>query len=364
MRSPHATLLLIALAASPLRAQSVWRHEVGLEGGFIRVKPAGTGATDHTDLVDLPAQGGDFGSFFLIIPLARRLAIEPSLAFAQLSAGDPRLFFVSSTSVNLGVRLDVALTSRFYVAAGPTLRYAEQGGTHDTQFGLQAAIGTRVPVAPLLTARLEGRVMTRAKGTNEIFEPANVYTVLVGVSAAARHAGEEQPPGRERPWRWALGLAGGYTRAHVRGSVPGLGVDLTADQTLWALPGSGATTPPTLFALIPLGGRFALEPGLDAHRSQSGGVTTFGAHVSTRINYAFHQRWYAGTGINALYSQETDQKGFAFAGMSVAAGYRFALTQALGGRVEVNYTMFKERSNFALATNTLGLMFGILLPLD
>ncbi len=49
---------------------------------------------------------------------------------------------------------------------------------------------------------------------------------------------------------------------------------------------AGVATPPTLFVLLPIGRRLAIEPGLDMHRTQSRGITTFSGNLSLRVDYA------------------------------------------------------------------------------
>jgi len=44
-------------------------------------------------------------------------------------------------------------------------------------------------------------------------------------------------------------------------------------------------------------------------------------------------------------------------------GYRFHLSGDLAGRVEINYTMFKQNTDLSRATNTVGLMVGAAMPL-
>jgi hypothetical protein len=158
------------------------------------------------------------------------------------------------------------------------------------------------------------------------------------------------------------GVSGGYVRSHLYGNAFGIAVDV--DETLLALPGSGTTGPPTAYVILPLSGRFALETGFDARRSQAGGATLANAHGSVRVDVAIVGGFYAGAGGDFLYVEQTGSNGFAFAGATIAAGHRWQLVPRIGGRVQVSYTAFKERQNFPFAQNVLGVTLGIAMALQ
>lgn len=361
MRSLSIVLALTAVTPAAAHAQTPWVPEIGIQGGIARVKPTGTNASDHFDLWDVPGNGSSYASLFAIIPVTDWFAIEPSLSAAQFSLGEAGglLPFVAGTSLDLTVRDAFSLVSGLYAAAGGTALYRESGGVHETQLGIVAAVGYRARVGPGLTARLEARGTSMRR--TDLTPPFNVYALLLGISAGAGNRGvrgERTAPPHQ--WRFGLGIAGGYARTHLSGSV---GFPVIADQTVIALPGSGSTTPATLFAIIPLGGRFALETGLDAHRTQANDTTVFDGHFSARLDVTLHGGWYAAGGGDLQYIEQSGADGFAFTGANVAAGYRFPLIAALGGRVEMNYTVFKERENVPLAQNIVGVMFGVTMPL-
>ena len=143
-------LIVAALAASaalgfatPAAAQ-VWHTEVGLRGGFVRVKPTGTGKADQIDLVDLP--GGDYlgqvqtqSALFVVIPVSGPLALEPSLSLQQ---NTPTL--VVGTMMLAGLRADIALPGGFYGGLGGLLRYRDA-----TQSATQPGISTRAISVPV-----------------------------------------------------------------------------------------------------------------------------------------------------------------------------------------------------------------------
>lgn len=370
MRQLPALFALAALAAPGAAAQARWTPEIGIQAGMTRVKPTGTGAPDQVDLWDLPGDGSSYATLFAIIPVTRRLALEPSVSASQFSFGDVGgLFaFAAGTNLALALRGDLAIVSGLYAAAGGAALYSESGGTHTTQLGVVAAVGYRVHARPRLTVRLEAQG-TSMRGS-DVARPFNVYALLLGISGgggggAGRGTAGSDPmraAAAARGWRLGVGMAGGYARNHVHGSA--FGLTIIVDETLIALPGSGSTVPPTLYAVIPLRGRFALETGFDAHRAARGDTVSSSAHVSARVNVALHGGWYAAGGGNVRYIEQTGTPGFALAGAHVAAGYRFPLMGELGGRVELSYTAFKERRDFPFAQNIVGLMFGVTLPLQ
>ena len=192
MRTLVAVIALAAMAATSARAQKAWRPEIGIQGGFARIKPTGTKASDQIDLWDLPGTGprdlprsaSGYGSLFVVVPVAKWFAIEPSLAVVQTSIGVPNVFFGSSSDVTFGLRGNYALPAlpaHFYAALGGALGYSESGGVHETQLSLQVALGYRLHIRGPMNGRLEALGMTARKTNN--FAPANLYAVLLGVSA-------------------------------------------------------------------------------------------------------------------------------------------------------------------------------------
>ena len=108
----------------------------------------------------------------------------------------------------------------------------------------------------------------------------------------------------------------------------------------------------------------AIEPGVDVHRVQSSGTTAFLGNLSARLDYALHGGWYAAAGGNLNYVKTTGTSAATRTGANVGLGYRFPFWGPLGGRVELNYTMFGKNTKLATGpTNTVGLMFGALVPL-
>jgi hypothetical protein len=368
MKKFLAITSLALSAASGLSAQQSWRSEVGIQGGFARVKPAGTGAHDQIDLFDLPGFSlapliPSYSSVYFIVPWQQKLAIEPSFSVAQLQGTG------NATLLDLGLRVDYALTPKFYGAAGITAGHINNSGTNSTQFGVLAAVGYHGHLVGPLNGRAEARV-NLLKKTNEL-SPADVYGVLLGLStpiggsAGARRAA----PARTGGWARVLGMAGGYSQTHSPGS------GSTNDATFLSFPGYGGgfaafaapalTLPPTLFAVFPVGDKLAIEPGLDFHRLQSGGTTAAGANISVRLDYAIHGGWYAAAGGNLGYLKSTGTDAVSRTGAGVAAGFRFHLVGDLGSRIELGHTMWKKHDAPATIrpVNVTSIMWGVTMPL-
>jgi hypothetical protein len=297
---------------------------------------------------------------FAILPWKNKIAIEPSLSFFQ---GNSLFLLGDATFVTLGIRGDYSVTPKFYAAAGGVVHWFESGGSGETQLGVQGALGYRFP----FVAGLRGRVEASATffGNSEQLAPANAYALSLGVSKQIGARARSAPARRatNRAWGPVFGIQGGYTRAHGVG-----GGDLTG----LSFPGFGATFgtlgapagPPTLFAILPIGRKIAVEPGLDLHRIQSQGTTIFAGNLSVRLNYAVRGGWYGALGGNLQYFKATGADAENVTGLNLGWGYRFPLTSGLGGRVEANYTMMGDNANLGFPPiNTFALLFGVTAPL-
>ncbi|PYP09634.1 MAG: hypothetical protein DMD59_08175 [Gemmatimonadetes bacterium] len=365
MQRTFAMLVLIASAATTARAQS-WHSEFGIQSGYSRIKAAGTNAPDHIDLFGVPGfnlpgvlPGG--ASLFAILPWKNKIAFETSVSALQ---GNALGILGDATFFNLGVRGDYAITPKVYAAAGGAVNWVETGGQHETQLGLVAAAGYRFGFVRGLRGRVEASA--RFYGKSNLLSPVDVYALEFGVSKQLGAGARTSAPARAstRAWQPMLGVQGGYTRSHSVGG----GADLTAVS----VPGlGGAVTvlgtpagPPILFAILPIGRKIAVEPGLDISRIQTSGTTSFGGNTSARLDYAVSGGWYAAAGGNLVYIKTTGSSSETVTGMNLAWGYRFPFSSGLGGRFEIDYTMMRKNDNLFLPpTNTLGLQFGATMPL-
>ncbi len=79
MRRLIVALAMATFGAAPTAGQG-WTPQIGIVGGFARIKPAGTGHPDDVDRGELPGAGSSYPTLFVVIPLASRLALEPGIA--------------------------------------------------------------------------------------------------------------------------------------------------------------------------------------------------------------------------------------------------------------------------------------------
>lgn len=365
------TILIGALLAvtSPVGAQQLWHPEIGVQGGYARVQAAGTGA-NPIDILEFPTMGYlipliSYAPVYVTIPVTDRVAVEPTVGLAQLSAGGGDV-----TTMRLGARANYAITAHFYAGLGGIVNYIA-AGSDQWQLGAQAGVGYRFGLGPRLGGRVEADwISTRP---NSQLGARNAYALLFGMSARLDGSPPASSPRTDRAWQPMLGFVGGYTNAHTVGGgsitgvlVPGFGGSL-------ATIGGGNTPPqpPTLFAIFPIGKRLALEPGLDLHRVQSNGQTVFGANLGARVDVAVHRGWYGAVGGQLIYLQATkgtfadpNRGNATVTGATLAWGYRFHIAGQLSGRTELNYSLYAKSSDIpSPPVNVTSLLFGVMMPL-
>lgn len=167
----------IGLGAAGAQAQA-WQTELGLQGGFVRLKPAGTGRSDQNDAFLAP--GFNLGpafpapnALFMVVPLSPKVALEPSLGAAFFSLGG------SASVVQAGLRIDYAIASGLYGAGGALLGRVSGAGY---EAGLQVAGGYRFHLTGPVHARIEANIQTW-KGKSGVINPLDTYGLLFGISA-------------------------------------------------------------------------------------------------------------------------------------------------------------------------------------
>jgi hypothetical protein len=368
VRKLFAVLTLVAGAYSRGQAQQAWHTEFGIQGGYTRIKPAGTGANDHIDLFgvpgfDLPGVLPSNAALFAILPWKDKIAIELG---ASASQGNAIAILGDATFFTFDARANYAITPKFYGALGGALNWVEAGGESETQLGVQAGVGYRFPFVAGLRGRVEANALFVAKA--DLLSATNSYSVMFGVSKELGGRARGAAPARRatgRAWQPMFGVQGGYYRTHAVGG--------SADLTGISLPGAGGGlsilgtpigAPPTLFAVLPIGRKIAIEPGVDLRRFQSGGTTAFGGNVAARFDYAVTGGWYGAVGGNLLYVKATGADAETITGANLGWGYRFPLTSGLGGRFELNYTMMGKNETLGVPPlNTMGLQFAVTMPL-
>jgi hypothetical protein len=368
VRRTFALLALATGVTTAVPAQRAWHPEIGIQAGYTKTKPAGTGIDDAESFIMLPGASTvvpllTYGSLYAIIPWSDKVAVEPTFGFSQFEATG------GATATRIGARIDYAITPKFYGAAGGVLNYIEQNGTHGTQLGLQAGVGYRLRITQGLNGRVELQWVS-TKNSDNVTGPFNAYSALVGVSAPLSGGGASRTAGRSARattsnsvWTRAIGFTAGYSRVHAVGggdlvflTAPGVGGSL-------ASLGAYAPAPPILFAILPIGRKLALEPGLDITRVDQGGASILGASLGARLNYALVHGWYGAIGGQLAYLNPSSGSSASVFGGTLAFGDRFNLTSSLGGRVELNYLTFPANSTVGAATNTTSVLFGLTMPL-
>jgi Outer membrane protein beta-barrel domain len=364
LRYSHAALALMALSAAPAAAQRPWQPEIGVQLGYSHVKLAGTHVDDAITVIGLPE--GNYlpallstGSLFAIIPVGTRLAIEPQFTAMQLSG--------AITAARIGGRLDYAISRGLYAAAGGALNYLSPGSPGHTQVGVQVGVGYRARLTSTLNGRIEANWLSTH--SSDLLPAFNTYSVFAGVSSPLNGAGAGRStrPASARAWTPMVGISGGYVSAYQVGGggasfsgifLPGSTNDLT---TL----GVVDPAPPSLFAVLPIGARWAVEPSFDLHRmSGQGAPDVTGVTAGLRLDYAVHGGWYAAAGGQLASISPPTGSSATILGATLAWGYHFHLAGALGSRFEASYTMSGKNSDLGVPpVNTFGLLAGLTMPL-
>lgn len=364
MRKVLAALSLAALVSTTAAAQS-WHTAIGIQGGFSRIKPAGTGQNDAFDGFDIPGSNFVLGalgysSLYAIIPVADKIALEPSFGASQVN-----IVAQNINSAHLGLRADYAFTRHIYGAVGAELIYIGQVSPtqHAGPLAVTAGVGYRMALSGRLNGRLEARFTASQKSTGALnLPPLDVYALLFGVSTdlGAGRGGARGARMSDAMWSPVFGVSGGYFSAHFVGGPAVSGFALPGVGSATAVGGLGIPLSqlPSLFAVIPVGNRLAIEPGLNFDRLQvlGGGFSTVTSSlISVRADLAVSRTWYAGLGPVANYFKASGSKGAAQLGVSAAWGARFHIVGDLGGRLEASYSMFAKHRILGLPpVNTLG----------
>ena len=192
--------------------------------------------------------------------------------------------------------------------------------------------------------------------------------VAAGLLVASPAAAQRRPASSraESPsayWQLSLGISGGYTNTYVpgQGTLTSFSGPLIGSSAV--LSSFGVVTPPSLFAIIPLSGRWAIEPALDYHSTSVKNSTRLSsALLSARANYALGRTWYAAVGGQLSYVDGAGASGETRAGATLGVGARFRVTSGLAGRLEMNYG-FLQHSTSEPSQQTLSFLVGLVLPI-
>ena len=359
--APLAALAL--LSPISLTAQQWGPTALGLQGGFTYIKYPGTRFFDSE--LHLPGYSAGAGlptppSLFVIVPMAGRLALEPSL---ELGLSSSNTFW--NSQFELGLRTDYLITSTFYGALGAVLirNSSESGSTRNSLYalGAQGAIGARFHLTGVLDGRAEAQAQFWRKVTTMV--PQNIYSLMVGFTApiSGRQTGataSEKSPRERRAIR--LGIAGGLNDQHFVGG---------SDFLQLAMPGTGnqgnGFAPPALFVTVPLSDRLTLEPGLELHRTHYNGFTYATGALAIHLNVALGGGWYAGGGPVEVTKKATRTALLGLTGVSVQGGYEFKLAGAWNGRLELSHIILaRQRAWHEPPLSVTSLMVGATVPVN
>ena len=164
-------------------------------------------------------------------------------------------------------------------------------------------------------------------------------------------------------WQESIGLSAGFTDTYQpssQQSIMTFAGPLTGSDPALAAGGFGSI--PTLFAIFPIGGRLAVEPGFDLRNYSTTGNGVTAVTLAGRLDYAFSHFWYGAVGGAVSHVSATGSSGQTRAGGSLAVGARFHLTGPLGGRFEIGYS-FLGQSDLIAATQTMSYLFAMTVPL-
>lgn len=190
-------------------------------------------------------------------------------------------------------------------------------------------------------------------------------TVLLAACALAITA-----PASAQGWDAEFGIQGGYSRWKQAGTPIG-----AAEADVYGLPSATllAQFPTALaaYAILPVGNKFAIEPGLSFLHQPSAnafGDFPYMAGVSLRADYAITPRFYGALGLYARYAAGSPGGGLVFPyahvqpGVEGAVGYRLPLNDHLNGRLELQAVSAKNVTG-SVPFDVYSLLFGVSAPL-
>lgn len=362
MRKLVLTAVLSAAVAAPAMAQGPmdWKTEIGIKSNY------SVTTIDEADIttIGLPGGNGLFGfggvsSLYGVVPVGKsRFAVEPSLGLSDLG-GDA----VALTSANVSVRALFSAWRGLYVGAGPTMALLKQGGDQETVFGVNVGAGYRFPITGNLVGR--GEVFYETTQESDIIgdNSASTYGLVLGLGLTPGDVERAGSANGDRLWDMVFGIQSGY--AHTSGD----GFEVTA----LSFPGGqgsvnvGAGVPlpgiAPIFAIIPVGNRFAVEPSLAYSSVDLDGSSKISTYaVGLRANYAFNKVLYAAvSGDYQGFGGDIDAD--ASTGFGAAFGARFPIVGGFSGRTEVTWRDFSGDENFIGDYTVTGLSFAIMAPL-
>lgn len=189
--------------------------------------------------------------------------------------------------------------------------------------------------------------------------------LVTGMPLAAQRRPVAAARAPQAYWQPAVGIAGGYVSSYLPGNGGSFGTfsaPLIGSNSALAL--EGLATPPSLFGIVPLHGRWAVEPALDYHSfsGNNGAPKLSSILVSARADYAFDRVWYAAAGGQVSFFDGAGIGSQTRAGALVAVGGRFHLAGRVGGRAEFSYGFFGHSTDL-MAQQNIAWLVGLTVPL-
>lgn len=165
--------------------------------------------------------------------------------------------------------------------------------------------------------------------------------------------GATAPLAAQQQWQPEIGLRAGFTKFDV----PNSSGDLSIIDFPFGGGYSGTVNPSALYGIIPLRGRFALQPSFGFYNISASGTTITTASPGIRLNVAIADGFYGGVGATA-YILKQDGFEATQGGYEAAIGYRRPVGSRLHGSAEFFYEK-REQDNALLKLNAYGVRIGM-----
>lgn len=168
-------------------------------------------------------------------------------------------------------------------------------------------------------------------------------------------AGAAAPVAAQQMWQPEIGIRAGWTRFDDPNS--STNVDLIDLPIVGGLGGVSAVNPSSLYGIIPVGKRLAIQPGFGWYNATIVGSVATALTAGARLDVALTPSFYAAAGVNG-YIIKIDGNEDSQAGFEGAVGYR----RPIGGRLRTSAEVFYEKrgKSEALAKlNSYGVRIGL-----
>jgi hypothetical protein len=167
---------------------ALWELALGIQGGYNHMSAPGQfdlagftlpGGGSNLGLAGFPVQA--VNPWFVVIPVGRAFAVEPSFSYSSYSVEDAE----NGSAYNVGVKGNYAFNRTVY--AGLSAEYGGFGGDDfdgvDGATGVGAQVGLRFPLVERLRGRLEMNYRTFSAGDNHPIGDYQAFGFNFGVTA-------------------------------------------------------------------------------------------------------------------------------------------------------------------------------------